>query len=201
MLLGLILYWISPTQAQDLTSITPLNNRGLYLIEKEMIRFSDEVSKTSSEKRDKTQWSQEEKATYKSLLFLEDYFLNGGIGRRARKMLHSVIKMRDFTPDLNKKAFLDCEAWRILDHDLKNNENTRLIQKLRQSREYTQAEHVLFRAYVSKKVSGCLPYITTSWTWSGPEYEDQLYDLKARNAVKTVQTYSILNEKKELSVR
>src|SRR3990167_8484546 len=170
--------------AQAEEAVAPVQNKGLLLIEKEMIRLSDS----------KTKWSKSDKANYRALLFLEDYFLNQGLTSWSMKVLHKVVSMRDNTSDLRKKAFLDCEAWRVLDHDLKNYENKTLIQELVEKRKYTKKDHKRYRDFSSDKVASCIGFIHHNWKWVGQEYKDVLYDIKARNALQSVQTYLRVKE-------
>jgi len=166
-------------RAQSEEVSQPLYNKGLLLIEKEMLRLSDIPKKS---------WSESEKNQYRALLFLEDYFLNRGVTPWTMKVLHRLIKMRDNTQDNYKKAFLECEAWKVLDHDLKNNENKDLIQNLMDKRKFTKKDHVMFRKMASAKVSSCIGFIGTNWSWKGPAYADLLYDVKTRNAIESVKT-------------
>ncbi|OGQ17296.1 MAG: hypothetical protein A3B70_03710 [Deltaproteobacteria bacterium RIFCSPHIGHO2_02_FULL_40_11] len=168
-----------PAQAVEDIVKEPLKNAGLMLIEKEMLRLSDAPKKA---------WSEAEKTKYRALLFLEDYFLNRGVSSWTMRVMHRLIKMRDNTDDLKKKAFLECEAWRILDHDLKNNEKKELLQKLKEKRKYSHQDHVLFRKITSDKVSACIDYIDSKWVWTGPEYKDHLYDVKTQNAISATQS-------------
>lgn len=163
-------------------ALDPMSNQGLLLIEKEMIKLSDQQKKEVNKK------------TYRSLLLLENYFLKGGLTDRAMKIVHQMVRMRDGTKDLKKKAFLECEAWRVLDHDLKNYEDRELIEGLKGEKGFTTEDHILFRKFVSKKVSSCIDYISTDWHWKGPEYQDMSYDVKAFHAVKTVQSYLLLKQ-------
>lgn len=110
------------------------------------------------------------------------------------KVLHKVVSMRDNTSDLRKKAFLDCEAWRVFDHDLKNYENKTLIQELMAKRKYTKKDHKHYRDFSSDKVASCIGFIHHNWKWVGQEYKDVLYDVKARNALQSVQTYLRVKE-------
>ena len=180
--LSLTFCFLPPLLAQE--AVPPIQNKGLLLIEKEMIRLSDS----------KTKWSKSDKANYRALLFLEDYFLNKGMTSWSMKVLHKVISMRDNTSDLRKKAFLDCEAWRVLDHDLKNYENKTLIQELVEKRKYTKKDHKRYRDFSSDKVASCIGFIHHNWKWVGQEYKDVLYDIKARNALQSVQTYLRVKE-------
>ena len=164
--------------------LSPIQNKGLLLIEKEMIRLSDHKQK----------WGKSEKANYRALLFLEDYFLNKGITPWSLKVLHKLVIMRDNTTNLRKKAFLDCEAWRVLDYDLKNYENKTLIEQLIEKRKYTKKDYKRYRDFSSDKVASCIGFIHSNWTWIGQEYKDSLYDVKARNALQSVQMYLRVKE-------
>lgn len=163
--------------------LIPIFNKGILLVEKEMIRVSEEQRKSKSLKKDKD---------YKALLFLEDYFLNGGVTPWSMKVLHQVVEMREAAPDLKQKAFLDCEAWRVLDHDLKNYEKKELIETLKTKRNFTKEDHIRFRKYASRKVSKCVVFISKEWIWTGPEYEDISFDVKARNAVDSVKSTYVI---------
>ncbi len=163
--------------------LIPIFNEGILLVEKEMIRVSEEQRKSKSPKKDKD---------YKALLFLEDYFLNGGVTPWSMKVLHQLIKMREAASDLKQKAFLDCEAWRVLDHDLKNYEKKELIKTLKIKRNFTNEDHLGFRKYASRKVSKCIVFISKEWIWTGPEYQDIQFDVKARNAVDSVKSTYVI---------
>lgn len=169
--------------------LNPLTNRGLLQIEKEMIRMKKDKSREPT--------SQKKINHYKAWLMLETYFLKKGFTDKAMKMAHQAILMRETTKDLKKKAFLDCESWRILDHDLKNYEKKELVNKLKSNNKFTNHDHLLFRKLVSKKVSKCIVHIRSNWIWNGPMYEDEKMDIKARNAVETVRSYLILQNQKE----
>ena len=160
-------------------AVPPIQNKGLLLIEKEMIRLSDY----------KQTWEKKEKNKYRALLFLEDYFLNQGLTSWSMKVLHKVVTMRENTSDLKKKAFLDCEAWRVLDHDLKNYENKTLVEDLLAKRKYAKQDHKRYRAFASDKVASCIGFIHHNWKWVGQDYKDVLYDVKAKNALQSVRTY------------
>lgn len=192
----MVFFFFTVICAQNRQSLDPLANNGLLLIEKEMIKFSDRVSEETKGKSPEM-WNEENKVTYRSLLFLEDYFLNDGITSGALKLTHLIINMREATPDLKKKAFLECEAWRVLDYDFKNHENKELIEILRRERNYSKEDHVRFRQILSDRVSSCIRYIATHWAWNGPDYADELYDIKARNAVETVRSYVIFKKKSQ----
>jgi len=180
--------------AQTKSALLSLNNYGLFLIEKEMIRLIGD--------KDKKELTTKTKETYRSLFLLEDYFLNNGFQERTMKIVHEIVKMRDVTKDLKKKAFLECEAWRVLDHGLKNHENKELIGKLKKRRKYSRMDHIRFRQFMSDKVSSCIKYIGKDWVWVGPSYKDASFDLRAKNAVKSVQSYILfehIGKKKETS--
>lgn len=163
--------------------LIPIFNKGLLLIEKEMIRVQ----------------SPKAQKDYKGLLFLEDYFLNGGVNSRSMKIMHQLIRMRETAEDLRQKAFLDCEAWRVLDHDLKNYTKKALIERLKIKRKFTKDDHIRFRRYVSNKVSACIPHISNEWIWIGPAYQDIPLDVKAQSAVDSVKaTYVILKNSDRL---
>ena len=163
--------------------LIPIFNKGILLIEKEMIRISEEQRKSKSLNKDKD---------YKALLFLEDYFLNGGVTPWSMKVLHQVVEMREAAPDLKQKAFLDCEAWRVLDHDLKNYEKKELIETLKTKRNFRNEDRIRFRKYTSRKVSKCVVFISKEWIWTGPGYEDISFDVKARNAVDSVKSTYVI---------
>ncbi len=169
--------------AADMTTnqaLDSIRSNGLLLIEKEMIRLSDVPKRT---------WKIEEQKAYRSLLFLEEYYISRGISSWSMKVLHSLISMRDNTPDLKKKAFLECEAWRVLDYDLKNNEKIDLIRSIMDKRKFSNEDHMRFRKFTSDKVSSCVSFISTQWTWLGRDYTDLLYDIKAKNALDAVKSY------------
>ena len=177
-----LFFLVATGWGKETVELDPLYNHGLFLIEKEMIK-----SKASAVQKPES---------YQSLLFLEDYFVNGGMSEKAMKVLHQIVQMRDVSPDLKKKAFLECEAWRAMDHDLKNNENKVLVQKLKMKRKFSDGSHVNFRKIVSEKVFSCLDYIGKDWVWLGPDYQEAQYDVKAKNAVESVRAYLLLKEKK-----
>lgn len=185
LILGLIFSYLFPffsAQAQE--AVPLIQNKGMLLIEKEMIRLSDY----------KQTWGKKEKDTYKALLFLEDYFLNRGVTSWSMRVLHKVVTMRENTSDLKKKAFLDCEAWRVLDHDLKNYENKSLVEDLIIKRKYTKKDHQRYRDFSSDKVVSCIGFIHHHWKWVGQDYKDVLYDVKAKNALHSVRTYLRVKE-------
>jgi len=174
----LVLIFCTTLLAESPEALIPLKNKGIMLVEKEMIRLPHKKNKTS----------------YRALLFLEDYLLNNGLSQVTMKILHELIKMRDITKDLKKKAFLDCEAWRVLDHDLKNYENRELLEQLKQKRNFSTADHIRFRKIVSEKVSDCIKHIGKNWMWQGAPYTDMQYDIQAENAIKSVESYLILKK-------
>lgn len=185
-----VLLFLCGTVRAEEDLLIPIFNKGLLLIEKEMIRVSEQLRTAKSPKAQKE---------YKALLFLEDYFLNGGINRRSMKIVHQIINMRETAEDLRQKAFLDCEAWRVLDHDLKNYTKKELIERLKAKRKFTKEDHLRFRRYVSNKVSTCIRHISNEWVWMGPAYQDIPLDVKARSAVDSVKaTYVILKNSDRL---
>lgn len=180
----LILLFPSFLGAQSSMEIKdPHQNMGFLLIQKELLRESD---------KPKNKWTIQEQQNYRGWLFLEAYFLKNGIDPWSMKVVHRIetMKRNILIPDDSRKAFLECEAWRVLDYSLKNNEKKELVQELIKEK-FTRKDYIYSRQKVSYKVSQCIDYIDTNWTWKGPPYtqKEVQYDIKAKNMVESMKTY------------